>query len=223
LGPGARKDFEVALHAGTAAALLLGQRRAIAEELRRMDGRRLVAVSLAAAVPAAVGFTFERAIEERLGGPATIAAGLAAGAVAMLLADRRPQDRTPDELNAVDGVALGAAQAAALIPGVSRTAATVAAARSRRFSRREANLLSRTVAVPVIVGAAVLRARRMRHRRPDPKLGRAMAAGAVAAAVSTLASQGLIAVLDRDGSAWPYAAYRLALAGAVAVKLRRSG
>ena len=48
-----------------------------------------------------------------------------------------------------------------------------------------------------------------------------MAAGALAAAASTLASQGLIAVLDRDGSAWPYAAYRLALAGAVAIKLRR--
>ena len=48
-----------------------------------------------------------------------------------------------------------------------------------------------------------------------------MAAGALAAGASTLASQGLIAVLDHDGSASPYAVYRLALAGAVAIKLRR--
>lgn len=223
LSAAARKDFEVALHAGTAAALLIGQRRVIAEELRRMDARRRVAVALAATVPAAVGFALERPIEERLGGPATIAAGLAAGAVAMLLADRRPQDRYPDELNATDGLVLGAAQAAALFPGVSRTGATVAAARWRRFSRREANLLSRTVAVPVILGAAALRVRRMRHRHHKPAVRSAMGAGAISAAASTLASQGLIAVLDRDGSPWPYAAYRLALAGAIVTKLRLGG
>ena len=218
-----RKDFEVALHAGTAVALLAGQRRVIARELTRMDGRRLGAVALAAAVPAAAGFVLERPVEERLGGPATIAAGLAAGAVAMLLTDRRPQDRDPDELNVADGLALGAAQAAALFPGVSRTAATVGTARWRRFSRREANLLSRTVAVPVILGAAALRAWRMRHRRPNRAAKRAMGAGALSAAASTFASQGLIALLDRDGSAWPYAAYRLALAGAIVVKSRQDG
>jgi undecaprenyl-diphosphatase len=223
LRPATRKDFEVALHAGTAVALLVGQRRAIAEELARMDARRLVAVALAAAVPAAVGFAFERSIEERLGGPGMIAAGLAAGAMVMLLADRRPQDRQPDDLNATDGLALSAAQAAALFPGVSRTGATVAAARWRRFSRREANVLSRTVAVPIILGAVLLRAQRMRHRRLNPALRKVAGAGALSAALSTLASQGLIALLDRDGSAWPYAAYRLALAGAIVVKLRRDG
>jgi undecaprenyl-diphosphatase len=222
-GPSSRKDFEVALHTGTAFALLVGQRRAIAEEMARLDGKRVMVVALAGAVPAAVGFAFERQIEERLGGPKTIAAGLGAGAILMLLADRRPQDRQPDELNAVDGLALGAAQAAALFPGVSRTGATTTAARSRRFSRREANLLSRTVALPVIFGAAVLRAQRLRRRRPEPEVRRPMVAGALAAAASTIASQGLIALLDRDGSAWPYAAYRLALAGAVAVKLQRDG
>jgi undecaprenyl-diphosphatase len=218
-----RKDFEVALHAGTAAALLVGQRRAIASELRRLDAGRAMAIALAAAVPAAAGFAFERPIEERLGGPAAIAMGLAAGAVAMLLADRSPQDREPDDLNAIDGLALGAAQAAALYPGVSRTGATVAAARWRRFARPEANLLSRTVALPIIVGAVGLRLGRMRGRRLGPGIQRSMAAGALAAAVSTIASQRLIAALDRGASSWPFAAYRLALAGAIAVKLRRDG
>ena len=221
--PASRMDFEVALHAGTAVALLAGQRRTIAAEVRRLDPPRAAAVALAVAVPAAVGFAFEHPIEERLGRPAAIAGGLAAGAAAMLLADRRPQDRPPEDLNAADGFVLGAAQAAALFPGVSRTGATVAAARWRRFSRREANLLSRTVALPVILGAAALRGRRMRRRPISPAVGRAMAAGALAATASTLASQGLIAVLDRDGSAWPYVAYRLALAGAIVARLRRGG
>jgi undecaprenyl-diphosphatase len=221
--PATRKDFEVAMHAGTAAAVLIGQRRAIVAQARRLDPPRATALGIAAAVPAAVGFALGRPIEERLGGPRTIALGLVAGAVAMLLADRSPQDRDPEELALADGAALGVAQAAALFPGISRAGATVAAARWRRFTRREANLLSRTVAVPVVLGAAVFRAGRLRRRGLRRADGDCMLAGALAAFASTLASQGLISLVDRDGSPWPYAAYRLGLVGAIAIKLRRGG
>ncbi len=218
-----RKDFEVALHLGTAAALVLGLRREIVDELRRFDARRAMAVALAAAPPAAVGFVLERSIERRLGGPRTIALGLVTGSTAMLLADRSPRERGPQDLNAADGIALGAAQAVALLPGVSRTGATVVAARWRRFTRGEANLLSRTVALPVILGAATLRALRLRANGVEPAEKRALATGAAASFGSTLISQGLISLLDRDRSLWPYAAYRLALAGVVVLKLRRGG
>jgi undecaprenyl-diphosphatase len=218
--PEARKSFEVALHAGTVAALLIGQRQAIADELRRADGRRATAVALATVAPAVVGYTLERQIERRLGRPRTIAAGLVAGSVAMLVADRRPRERGRDDVTPVDGLVLGAAQAVALLRGISRTAATVAAARWRRFTRSEANLLSRTVAVPVIVGATALRGARLQRRKPDRATGRAMTAGAAAAFASALVSQGLISLVDRDGSPLPYAAYRLALATAVVLKLR---
>jgi undecaprenyl-diphosphatase len=220
LRPKTRKDLEVALHAGTAVALVAAQRRAIADEVRRLDTGRGVALGLAAAIPAAVGFVLERQIEERLGGPRTIAAGLVAGAVAMLLADCRPQDRHGKELGPADGLALGAAQAAALFPGVSRTGATIAAARWRRFSRDQANALSRTVALPVVAGAAALRLRRMRRGDRDPAVRRGIAAGGLAAVASTLASQRLIPLRDRHRP-WPYAAYRLALAVAIVAKLHR--
>lgn len=213
----------MALHGGTAVALLLGQRRAIVDELRRLDTARAVAIGLSAALPAVVGFALERPIERRLGGPRTIAAGLVAGSAAMVVADRRPRERGPADVNAADGLALGAAQAVALVPGISRTGATIAAARWRRFTRGEANLLSRTVAVPVILGATILRATRMRRSGITPPVRRTLAAGAAASFASTLASQGLVSVLDRDRSPWPYAAYRVALACAVVLKLRRGG
>jgi len=219
--PAARKSFEVALHAGTATALLIGQRRAIVDELHRLDGRRATAVALSTVAPALVGYAMERQIEQRLGGPRTIAAGLVAGSVAMLLADRRPRERGRDDVTALDGLVLGIAQAAALLPGISRTGATVATARWRRFTRGEANLLSRTVAVPVVLGATVLKATRLRRRPADQATGRVMAAGAAGSFASTLASQGLIALVDRDNSPWPYAAYRLALATAIVLRLRR--
>lgn len=216
----ARKSFEVAVHAGAAVALLIGQRAQIREELRAFDRRRALVVGLSFLPPAAAGLALERQIEERLGGPLATAGGLLVGAAAMLVADRAPQSRGPGEARPADGLALGVAQALALAPGVSRNGATLTAARARRFTREQANLLSRTVALPVIVGAAVLKGVRLRRRGLDPGLRTAMAWGVSASLGSTLASQRLIAQVERDRALWPYAAYRTALAGAVIARLR---
>jgi undecaprenyl-diphosphatase len=221
LDPEARKSFEVALHAGAAGALLIGQRRLIAQELRDFDRRRALVVALSFVPPAIVGYGFERQIEGRLGGPRSTAMGLVAGAVAMAIADRSPQERGPGDATPWDGLALGLAQATALAPGVSRNGATLAAARWRRFTREHANLLSRTVALPVIVGATLLKGARLRRRGTSPGLRRAMATGVAASFASTLASQKLIAQVERDRALWPYAAYRLGLAATVLYRLGR--
>ncbi|MGH2992179.1 MAG: undecaprenyl-diphosphate phosphatase, partial [Solirubrobacterales bacterium] len=120
-----------------------------------------------------------------------------------------------------DGLALGFAQAAALVPGVSRNGATLAAARWRGFTREQANLLSRTIALPIIVGAALLKGIRLRRRGVDPAMKRAMGAGVLASFASTLASQRLIRLVERDRALWPYAAYRVALAAVVLARMRR--
>jgi undecaprenyl-diphosphatase len=221
LDPELRKSFEVALHAGTAAALLVGQRRLIASELRELDLRRAAVIALSFAPAAVIGYGFEREIEDLLGGPRTIAGGLAAGSVAMVLADRAPQARGRGEAGAFDGLALGIAQATALIPGVSRNGATLAAARWRRFTREQANLLSRTVALPVIVGATALKGARLRRRGLPRGFRRTLAAGTLASFVSTLASQRLIRLVERDRALWPYAAYRTGLAAVVLATLAR--
>ena len=221
LDPELRKSFEVALHAGAAAALLVGQRRVIADELRSFDARRAAVLMLSFAPPALVGYTLERSIERRLGGPRTTAIGLLAGAAAMVLADRRPQRRGRGEATTLDGLALGIAQAAALAPGVSRNGATLAAARWRCFTREQANLLSRTVALPIIVGAAVLKGARLHGRGTDPSLQKAMGVGVAASFASALASQRLIRQVERDRALWPYAAYRAGLAAIVLARLRR--
>jgi undecaprenyl-diphosphatase len=221
LDPETRKSFEVALHAGAAAALLIGQRQTIAEELRSFDGRRALVLGLSFLPAAIVGYTLERPIERRLGGPRATAIGLLAGAAAMLIADTRPQRRGRGEATAADGLALGIAQAAALAPGVSRNGVTLAAARWRGFSRDQANLLSRTIALPIIVGASGLKGTRLARRGAPGSLRRSIAIGVAASFASTLASQRLIRIVERDRALWPYAAYRAALAAAVLAKLRR--
>ena len=125
----------MALHAGAAAALLIGQRRMIAEELRLFDAAapRWLRSPSCRRQSSATGSSARSSGAWAV--PRATAVGLAAGAVAMALADRRPQLRGPGDAAAVDGLALGLAQAAALAPGVSRNGATLAAARGRRFTR----------------------------------------------------------------------------------------
>ena len=216
-----RKSFEVALHAGTATALLLALRTEVGDAVRGLDWRRLQLTVLSFAPPAALGWSLERPIEQRFGTPATIAAGLLGGSAVMAVADGRPQGRSRGEAGALDALCLGLAQACALVPGVSRNGATLAAARLRGFDRADANTLSRHVALPIIIGAAALKGYRLARRGLPPEMRAAFAAGTAAAFVSTLGSTWLIRQVERDRSLVPYAAYRAALAAVVLARSHR--
>lgn len=219
-----RKAFEVALHAGTAAALLIALRAEVGEAVHDLDGRRIGLVLLSFLPPAALGLTFERPIERRLGTPGTIAVGLLAGSALMVWADRRgARTRTREEAGAVDALALGFGQAAALMPGVSRNGASLSAARLRGFDRPDATALSRHTALPVIIGATVLKGVRLARRGLPPELRVAFAAGTAASFGSTLASAWIVRRLEKGHSPVPYAAYRSVLAGVVLARLRRRG
>jgi undecaprenyl-diphosphatase len=220
--PELRKAFEVALHAGTAAALLITLRGEVRDAVSGMRPRLAFHIALSFAPPALAGYTLERPIERHLGTPATIATGLVCGSLLMAWADRFPQLRSSHDAGWQDALWLGLAQACALVPGVSRNGATLAAARRRAFTRADANRLSRHVALPVIAGATVLKTVRLAKRGLPPDTARPFAAGAAASFVSTLGSTWLIRQVERDRSLLPYAAYRLALAGVVMRRLRRT-
>ena len=220
IDPEIRKSFEVAVHAGTAMALLIGQRSLIASELREFDLRRASVLLLSFIPPALIGYFLERPIERRLGGPESTAIGLLAGSAAMVAADQNPQTRGRGDATAVDGLCLGLGQAAALAPGVSRNGATLTAARWRGFSREQSNILSRTVALPVIVGAALLKGSRLRKRGISKGNRRALTAGTAASFASTLTSQALIGLVERDRALWPYALYRSGIAALTLLRLR---
>jgi undecaprenyl-diphosphatase len=219
--PEVRKAFEVALHAGTAVALVVMLRDEVIEAAREVDLDEAAVVALSLLPPVIVGFALERPIEHFLGKPGTIAVGLIAGAVALAWSDREPQERGFDEATPRDGLWLGVAQACALFPGVSRNGATLTASRLRRFTRIDAERLSRHVALPVIGGATALKCLRLWQRGLPEGSGPAFAVGVVASFASTLASTPLIKLVERDRSLAPFAAYRVALGSAALRKLRR--
>ena len=116
-----RKELEVALHAGAAAAWLL-----VLPAARACDPALLAA---AVAPPALVGYALERRIEARLGTPATLAAGLLAGGAALVLADRAPGARaTTPMLRSATGSGSGSPR--------RRRSSPASRATARRWRRR---------------------------------------------------------------------------------------
>jgi len=217
-----RKSFEVVLHAGAGVALALHMRHELIEETKRMTVRR-AGVVLASLAPASlVGYSLEGPISRRLGGPRSIAAGLAAGAVAMAFADRRRgAERSARDATVRDGLALGIAQALALGPGVSRNGATLAAARARGFARGDAQTLSWHAALPVLFGASALRALRLRRGSLAPDERAALAAGGASALLSTLLSARLLDRRLREGAPlYGASLYRCLLAAFVFARAR---
>jgi undecaprenyl-diphosphatase len=220
LDPELRKSFEVALHVGTAAALLIALRGEVQEAARELDGARLARHALTLAPAAAAVALFERPIERRLGRAEVVAAAQILAGVALAAADRRAALRSHEDARAADALAIGVAQATALVPGVSRNGATLTAARLLRFDRPSANRLSRHAALPIIAAAAALKAGRLARRALPAHVRRAFAIGAAASFASTLAASRLAGRMDRARSYAPLAAYRVALGVAALARLR---
>jgi undecaprenyl-diphosphatase len=248
LDPELRKSFEVALHMGAAVALALVMRAELIDAALGLSRRRIAVIALSLGPPALAGYRLERTIEQRLGGPRSIAAGLTVGALAMALADLHPGRGTDveaadgheprhagrageharaarghEDAGPRDGLALGIAQAAALIPGVSRNGATLTAARARGFARDDAQTLSWHAGLPVIFGASALKAWRLWRGGVHKGAGPALAAGAGSAFISTAASAGLLRRLRVSArSLLPFAVYRCTIAAIAVLRLRRT-
>ena len=211
LDPELRKAFEVALHAGTALALTIVLRAEVVEFVRALDRRRLAGVALAFLPPALAAFACERPIERRLGSAHSVALAQVVAGMALALADRRPARRTHAQAGVLDHLAIGAGQAAALVPGVSRNGATLTALRLLGFQHGAANRLSRHAALPIIVAASGLKVRRLAARGLPGGLALALGVGLASAFASTLVFSRLIGWMDAVRSYAPFAAYRVGL------------
>jgi undecaprenyl-diphosphatase len=197
-----RKSFEVALHAGSAPVLA-----AVAVRAGRSIAANPIGLALTFLPPAVTGFALERPIERRLGGLRSVGLAQIAASAALLLADRRPRER--DVPDAGDHLAVGLAQALALVPGVSRAGAALTAARLRGLSRPASLHLALTAALPVTLGAVALKGVRAAREDSSRELLAPALAGAGAALVSAAAASPVVGRLERAPSYAPLAAYRI--------------
>ena len=221
LEPEVRKAFEVALHAGTAAALTLALRAEVAEVVGGLGPRRALGAGLAFLPPALAAWALEAPIERRLGSVRSVALAQVVAGAALGLADRRPADRPLTDAGLLDHLLVGLGQATALAPGVSRGGASLTALRLRRVERPAAHRLSRHAALPIILAATALKGTRLARTGLPPGLAGPFAAGTLAAFGSTLASARLIPRMDRARSYAPFALYRIGL-GCASLCMRQS-
>jgi undecaprenyl-diphosphatase len=167
--------FSVMLHLGTLAALLVYFRddwvrivpagfAAIRDRSFAADpDRRLAWLLVASAIPAAIaGFLFNDAIETVIREPAVVAVTLIVGGIILWLADRLGRsDRRVADVTFPIAVGIGAAQALALIPGISRSGISISAARFAGLDRESAARFSFLMATPITAGAILFEVRRL--------------------------------------------------------------
>ena len=211
--PADRTLFGAVLHAGSCLGI-----SAVLIAAGGADRRTLLLVA-ASSVPAAVaGLLTADRVEARLGQPPQLAALLAGFGALLWAADRwSPQHR---QIGPREVTFAAAAQVVALVPGVSRSGATLTTLRLAGVERAAAQRFSLLMSLPVTAGAAGLTLARADRAAVRP-LASSLAVGALAAAAA--AAVAASAQAHRPGRSMNGPAlYRFALAAVVARRLRTS-
>jgi|CXWL01.1.fsa_nt_gi undecaprenyl-diphosphatase len=220
--------FDASLHMGTLLALLAffgrtwvdlaaGGLRTIRDRSLTDPQGRLAWLIVLATIPAAVlGFLFESAIEDAFRSPALVATTLILFSGVFLLAEAAgKRTRTLEKLAWVDAVVVGFAQALALVPGISRSGATISAGIFRDVERKEAAQFAFLLSAPIIGGAGLKQMISVIGDFADGKLGGQDAAffatGFVCAAIVGYLSIAFLLRFLATNSLRPFVYYRVAL------------
>lgn len=230
--PGAA--FTAVVQLGTAAAVVVHFARDLARigrtwfrglrdpSLRRtLDSRLGWYIGLGTIPIAAFGFVFRGAIETGARNRALIAVALVAGGAVLGLAERNGRRaRSLDSLQAGDGVVVGLAQAAALVPGVSRSGATISAGLFLGLDRVAAARYSFLLSVPAVVLSGLFELGDVTGPG-GASLAPTLIAVALALAVGYLSIAFLLRMLATS-TTLPFVVYRVAL-GALVLALLAAG
>jgi undecaprenyl-diphosphatase len=218
--------FDVALHLGTLAAVVFAFAddwwRLIAAGIaglrrgRRPADRegRLLWLLAAATVPGVVaGLLLEKWADAAFRAPAIVATSMLVMGVVLLLADRWARGRG-DVLGVSvrDALLIGLAQACAIVPGVSRSGATISMALFLGYKREEAARFSFLLAMPITLGAVVYKVPKLFVQGGDPLV---ILSGILVAGLVGFFSIRFLLAFVRARDYRPFAYYRFAFAALV--------
>jgi len=173
-------------------------------------------------VPAGViGLALHRQIEAMLGRPDIVAVALIVGGIAILAVERlapRADVEGVGEIPLGRTLGIGFVQCLAMIPGISRSGATIMGALALGVERRTAAEFSFFLAIPTMLGATVVELAKNRHALAGPEavgMGTIGIGFLVAFLVALVVVKAFVAIVSRHGFA-PFAWYRIVI-GALAL------
>lgn len=208
--PGMRLD--VFLHLGTLLAIVVYYWRTIARllTLRGESLSYIIRIGVSALPAVAVYFIFKAQIEALFENSRMVGALLMFTGAILLGTKYMP--RGTHEVSFLRALAMGAAQALALLPGVSRSGMTLAAARCAKVEAGKAAEFSFLMSAPLIAGAAVLELVKAANgvaAAGEPGWG-VVAYGAIVAAIVGYASLALLVRLLKGRGFWLFGVYCMA-------------
>jgi len=224
--------FDVALHLGTLAAILVYFRRdfrlmaaaLLPGRVANPDAafhRRLFFFLCLATVPGALfGVLLEKPAETLFRSPALVGATLGGVGLLLLWAERAGRrNRNIHAISLADALLIGLSQALAVVPGVSRSGITMSTGLFRGLNRETAARFSFLMSAPIIFGAGVYSLPKILKQGAVGGEGTMFLAGFLAAALSGYAVIAWLLKFIRTRSFDIFAYYRLALAGLVYLSL----
>lgn len=222
--PELNKTFDVALHLGTFFSLVVYFWRDIGRLLaawwrtivsRRVDSTdgKLAWLIVLSTVPAAiVGVALEDVIVNTLGKPWMIAVLMIVFAGVMYAVDRLARhEREMTQMSWLDALLIGAAQALALAPGVSRSGVTMVTGLALRLKREAAARFSFLMSIPVVGGAAAYKGYAVATEGLPSGTAIPFAVGMASAALSGFAAIWFLLAYLRSHDFTPFVVYRLAV------------
>ncbi len=217
--------FDVALHVGSLAALLWYFRTewialvraalsiAATRRIETVEQKRVVLLVIATIPGGIAGLLLEKKAETAFRAPELTAIALIVmGAVLWIVDARASRARKIDEYTNFDAVLVGCAQAIALIPGVSRSGATITAGRALGFDRESAATFSFLMSMPIIAAAAVLK---VPKALAQGGVTLPLAVAVITAAVSSAVAINILLRFVKNRGLGVFALYRFALGAAV--------
>jgi undecaprenyl-diphosphatase len=212
--------FDIALHAGSLVAIVVALRSDWVELARglvrpgRTFEKRLALFLVITSVPGAVvGYLLEDEAATVFRNPLLVAATLVGFGLVLWAVDRFIASAEPIEsMTGAKALLIGLAQAFAIVPGVSRSGATMTAGRALGLSRESAARYSFMAALPIIFGATVFG---LRHMSLAALPSADWVLGFAASAISSFFAMRLLLAYVRKRSFAVFLYYRLALSAAV--------
>lgn len=220
--------FDVALHLGTTAAVLVFFRNewsymirgGIARVLNQAgsesqlgtvyDGRLLFLLVLASVPTAIFGIIVDVWFEDELRDPIVVGAMLIAIGLVIYAAERvSTRTRSIESTRWGDAAVIGVAQALSLVPGTSRSGVTISAGLMRGFNRNHAARFSFLLATPAIIGAGLLKTGEAIAEGIPSGDADIIAVGALVSAVVGFVSIGWLLRLVQTRTFLPFVVYRL--------------